>query len=57
MKYSIIRLVYVDDAIPAGTEKHTIESEIKSLGVRSNEYRHKFELIYEVKIGNFIKIK
>ena len=33
MKYNMIFLVYVDDTIISGTDKHSIEYEVESLGV------------------------
>ena len=39
MKSKMICLVYVDNAIPYGTNKQAIESEIKILGVSYDEHR------------------
>ena len=40
MKYNIICLVYVGDAFISGTNKYSIEYEIKTLGVSSDKKRH-----------------
>ena len=57
MKYNIIFLVYVDDAILSGTDKQSIEAEIKSLGVSSDEHRHEFGLRDEGEVGNLLGIR
>ena len=56
MKYNMICLVYVDDTIIYDPEKQAIDAEMKSLGVSSDEHRHKFGLIDEGEIGNFLGI-
>ena len=53
MKANIICLVYVDDEILDANNKKAFEYEIKSLGVSSNEHRHKFGLRYEGEVGGF----
>ena len=47
MKYNIICLVYVGDAVISGTKKYAIEYEIKNLWVSSDKNRHWFGLIDE----------
>ena len=44
MKYNMIFLVYVDDAILYGPNKQAIEAEIKILGISSDEHRRTFWL-------------
>ena len=57
MKYNMICLVYLDDDIFDGNNKKAFESEIKSLGVSSDEHRHKFRLRDDGEDGSFIGIK
>ena len=56
MKYNIICLVYVDDMILGGPDKQAIESEIKILGVSSDEHRNEFGLRYQGEVGNSLGI-
>ena len=53
LKSKMICLVYVDGEILDGNDKKAFESEIKILGVSSDEHRHKFGLRDEGEVGGF----
>ena len=57
MKSDMIRLVYVDYAILAVTNKQYIGYEIKTLGVSFDERSHELGLRDEGKIGDFLGIR